>query len=119
MLKVSFFPIIPVRLASKSAETNTSALIDSGATISIFQAKIAENLGITIENGNEIYLGRVAGRIKGYVHRLKLETANKNFFCPIVFSYEYKVSLNLLGRQIFFKQFTITFEEQKHLIHLN
>lgn len=32
------------------------ALIDSGATVSIFKAEVAEALGIDIETGKEIYL---------------------------------------------------------------
>ncbi|MFH1955791.1 MAG: hypothetical protein ABIJ36_02675, partial [Patescibacteria group bacterium] len=58
------------------------------------------------------------GRIKGYIHKLEVEIAGKRFICPVVFSYEYLVSFNLLGRDAFFKQFRIIFEEEKNLLAL-
>lgn len=112
------FPVIPLRLQFKTKILDSSALIDSGATISIFRADVAQNLGLKIENGKEIYLGGVGGRIKGYLHKLPIEVAGKKFLCPLVFSYEYLVSLNLLGREEFFKRFRIIFEEKKSLLKL-
>jgi len=94
------------------------ALIDSGATVSIFKAEVAEILGISIENGKEIWLGGVGGHIKGYLHQVKIEAAGKKFVCPVVFSREYFVSFNLLGRQEFFKKFKIVFEEKKNRLRL-
>jgi len=96
----------------------STALVDSGATISVFRADIALNLGLTIEKGKKIYLGGVGGHIKGYIHVLKVEIAKKSFLCPIVFSYEYFVSLNLLGRAEFFKRYRIVFEEKKNFLRL-
>jgi len=113
-----FFPVVPLRLHFKTKILDSSALIDSGATISIFRADVAQNLGLKIEDGREIYLGGVGGRIKGYLHKLPIEIAGKKFLCPIVFSYEYLVSLNLLGRDEFFKRFRIIFEEKKNYLKL-
>ncbi|MBI3559395.1 hypothetical protein HY085_03270 [Candidatus Gottesmanbacteria bacterium] len=58
------------------------------------------------------------GRIKGYLHKLEVEIAGKNFLCPVVFSREYTVSFSLLGREAVFKQFKIIFEEKKNLLTL-
>jgi hypothetical protein len=113
-----FFPVIPLRLHTKTKALDTSALVDSGATVSIFRADVAQSLGLRIEDGKEIYLGGVGGRIKGYLHKLPIEIAGKKFLCPIVFSYEYLVSLNLLGREEFFKRFRIIFEEKENLLKL-
>lgn len=113
-----FFPIIPVRFFTANKTIDSSALIDSGATISIFRSDVAANLGLQIEKGAEIYLGGVGGRIKGYIHKLTLETAGKKFLCPVVFSHEYLVSFNLLGRDEFFKRFRIIFEEKKNYLKL-
>lgn len=94
------------------------ALVDSGATISIFTQDIAQKLNLPINKGKEIYLGGVGGRIKGYIHDIKLEIADKKLSIPVVFSYEYTVSFNLLGRQGVFKNFKITFEEKDYLVKL-
>lgn len=113
-----FFPVVPLRLHIGQTRVDSSALIDSGATVSIFKTEIAEKLGIKIETGKEIFLGGVGGHIRGYQHELKIEVAGKKFFCPIVYSREYLVSFNLLGRQEFFKRFKIIFEEKNKYIKL-
>lgn len=112
------FPIVPLRFHIGKTTTDSSALVDSGATVSIFRADVALNVGLEIEKGTEIYLGGVGGHIKGYQHEVQIEVAGKKFACPIVFSREYLVSFNLLGRQKLFKMFKITFEEKKNLLKL-
>lgn len=113
-----YFPIVPVTISYKLKKADTSALIDSGATISIFKEDVADLLGIKIENGEEIFMGGVGGRIKGYLHKLDMEVASKKFKIPVIFSYEYLVSLNLLGRDTFFPNFSITFTEKDKIFTL-
>jgi hypothetical protein len=114
-----YFPVIPVTVSTGKIEKyDTTALIDSGATVSIFRTDIANQLKIDIKKGEKISLGGVGGKIKGYVHELKAEIGNKFFKIPVVFSFEYSVSFNLLGRSGFFDQFRITFDEKKKLVEL-
>lgn len=113
-----FFPVIPLRFYFKEKTIDTSALVDSGATVSIFKTDVANDLGLKVEEGKEIYLGGVGGRIKGYIHKLEIETANRKFFCPIVFSHEYLVSFNLVGRDVFFNKFRIIFDEKNNQVLL-
>ncbi|MEK7518147.1 MAG: retroviral-like aspartic protease family protein [Patescibacteria group bacterium] len=108
------FPVVPLSLKFGHKKKEFFALVDSGATISIFRSEVADSLGINVNSGKEIYLGGVGGRIKGYIHKLEVEIAGKQFVCPVVFSYEYLVSFNLLGRDVFFEQFRIIFEEKKN-----
>ena len=108
------FPVIPLSLKFGNKKKEFFALVDSGATISIFRSEVADSLGINVTSGKEIYLGGVGGRIKGYIHNLETEIAGKHFVFPVVFSYEYLVSFNLLGRASFFKKFRIIFEERKN-----
>jgi len=114
----NYFPIIDFLIYSKGKVQRTSALVDSGATVSVFKEDIAEQLGVIIEKGTETYLGGVGGRIKGYIHKLEIKIAGKKFICPVVFSHEYLVSFNLLGREAFFRQFKIVFEEKNNLLKL-
>lgn len=114
----AFFPIIPLSFHFRNKGKRVFALIDSGATVSIFRSEVADALGVTIEDGKEIFLGGVGGHIRGYIHNLNIEVARKSFVCPIVFSREYTVSFNLLGREAFFTQFAITFEEKKQRVEL-
>lgn len=114
----NFFPLVPLKVLSRKKFVDTFALVDSGATISIFREDIAKQLGIKIEKGEKTYLGGVGGRIKGYIHKLEIRAAGKKILCPVVFSYEFTVSFNLLGREAFFKRFRIIFEEKKKVIKL-
>lgn len=112
------YPIVPLALAHKQKQVEVYALIDSGATTSIFRPEVAEELDLEIEKGEEIYLTGVGGRIKGYLHNLKIKVAGKEFISPIIFSYEYTVSLNLLGREGFFKNFLVVFDEKSGKVEL-
>ena len=94
-----YYPVVPVVFVVGKKRIRTQALIDSGATISVFGEETAENLGVKIEKGEKTILGGVGGRIIGYIHKLRLRVAGKDFICPIVFSREYLVSFNLLGRE--------------------
>lgn len=113
-----FFPAIPLHIISSKEKFYTAALIDSGAVVSIFKADIAHQLGIEIEKGQEIILGGVGGRIKGYHHKIKVQIGRKILEIPVVFSHEYLVSFNLLGRDTFFENFVITFDEKNQKIKL-
>ena len=116
-VKGNLFPLVSISLSYKDNRNDYFALIDSGATVSIFKIDVAEYLGVEIEKGEEIVMSGVGGWIKGYVHKLTLEVAGQKLTCPVVFSREYLVSFNILGRKSFFEKFKITFDEsQKRVI---
>lgn len=114
----SYFPVVPLYFTTSKKRVRALALIDSGASISIFRTETATTLGISIESGVKTILGGVGGKIVGYVHKLPIEVAGKKFICPIVFSRDYLVSFNLLGREAFFEQFQITFDEKHRRLSL-
>ena len=114
----NLYPIILFQVEFKRTIAKTSALIDSGASISIFREDVAKQLGLVIDQGTQTLLGGVGGRIKGYVHNLELKIAGKNIIAPVVFSYEYSVSFNLLGRSGIFENFKITFDEKNLVVKL-
>jgi hypothetical protein len=106
------FPLIPITLIKENIEIDTDALIDSGANISVFREEIAECLEIVIEDGEEILLQGLGGRIVGYIHELKVRVEDEEFPCKVVFSKELTVALNILGREGFFEYFQVTFNEK-------
>jgi len=114
-----YFPILEVNLKRK---LKVKALVDSGATLSVFRPEIADYLEIPIFKGKQVYLTGIGGRILGYIHRIDLSVDGKEFFkCKIVFSKEFTVSFNILGRDNFFIPFLITFNEKirKVVLKLN
>jgi len=63
----NLYPIIEIILERKRKKIRIDALVDSGATISVFQGSIGEYLGIPIENGQRRIFQGVGGKIIGYV----------------------------------------------------
>ncbi len=108
-----YFPIIQVGLKNRGREIRVNALVDSGASFSVFRSEIADYLGISLEKGKRIYLTGLGGRILGYLHILQMEVDGEKFRCKIIFSEELTISFNLLGRDNFFLPFLITFSEKK------
>lgn len=107
-----YFPVIKVKLKGPKEELITEALIDSGASFSVFRSEVADYLGIPLEKGKPVYLTGIGGRILGYLHKIKVKVGKKSFVCKIIFSKEYTVSFNILGRDNFFVPFLITFNEK-------
>lgn len=116
--KEQFFPLINIEATLGKQAIDIIALIDSGAAISIFKDVVAEKLGVKIEKGEKVILNGVGGRIIGYMHKIEITVAKKRFTCPVIFSREYVASFNVLGREVFFKQFTIIFEEKRKQLKL-
>jgi len=115
----TYYPIIGIRAKNQKNEVGVKSLVDSGASYSVFRPEIANYLGIQIEQGEPIFLTGIGGRILGYIHKIDVSVDRKNFFnCKIVFSKEYTVSLNILGRDNFFLPFLITFNEKFRKITL-
>ena len=110
------FPVINIKCMNNRNALVVKALVDSGASFSVFRPEIAEHLGIKLEQGKQIYLEGIGGRILGYLHRIKVEVAGKSFLCKIVFSRELTISFNLLGRNNFFIPFLITFNEKAKIV---
>lgn len=112
----NFYPVVDFNIYFGNNTFYTSALVDSGASISVFTPETAKLLNLTIEKGKEIFLGGVGGRIKGYIHNLQFRVIEKVFTAPVVFSQEYLASYNLLGRNGVFENFKICFEEKKKTV---
>ena len=108
----SFYPVVDIMLKGKKAEITVKALLDSGASFSVFRSEIADHLGVIVERGKPLYLEGIGGRILGYLHWISVAVGGRKFLCRIAFSREFSVSLNLIGRDNFFSKFRITFDEK-------
>lgn len=112
-----FFPIADLTLKTYRSQISLKALVDSGASYSVFRSEVADYLGINIEKGKPMYLEGIGGRILGYMHNLLVYIGNRLFKCKVVFSRELTISFNILGRDNFFMPFLITFcEKAKEVI---
>ena len=114
-----YFPVVDIALAVVSRRSLTvKALVDSGASYSVFRAEVLEYLGIPLRRGERLSLEGIGGRILGYRHRIPAQVGATRFLFTVVFSQELAVSFNLLGRENFFQQFLVTFDERGRSIRL-
>lgn len=111
-----YFPVIDVSIKGAGRDLTIKALVDSGASFGVFRSEIADYLGINIEKGKQMYLEGIGGRILGYLHNLRISVGKKSLKCKIVFSREFTVSFNILGRDNFFLPFLISFYEKKRKV---
>ena len=118
-IKGKSYPAIPVTLLSKGKRIEIYTIIDSGSEVSLFDKELAKRLGINYRLTKDIrYMGGVSGRLLVYVHQLDISIGGRTFPCKIGFSDERTTSHNLLGRQGFFENFKITFDEKNKKIFL-
>lgn len=111
-----YFPVIDVTVRYLKKNLTIKALVDSGASFSVFRPEIADYLGVHIERGKKMYLEGIGGRILGYLHNLNVSVGNTSLRCKIVFSREFTVSFNILGRDNFFLPFSISFLERRRKV---
>ncbi|MEM5811705.1 MAG: hypothetical protein QXG91_03135 [Candidatus Aenigmatarchaeota archaeon] len=113
-----YFPVIPVIISILSKSIKTSALIDSGASISLFHGSIARELGLVLESGKKRIFQAASGRFIGYVHKVNIIIGEEKFPCRIAFSDELITSFNLLGRETIFDKFLVIFNEKNKIVEL-
>ena len=113
------YPIVPITVSHGEKKLRTEGLIDSGASFSVFSADIAEYLELPLETGSVVHLSGIGGRILGYRHEINLAVETVTFRAVVVFSADFISSFNLLGRDNFFEQFRITFDEKQSSVDLD
>ena len=96
----------------------TRAYVDSGASFSIFNAEIAEYLGLDYRKGNKIYPAGVGGHICAYINEILITIPNIEIWCKVLFSDEFTVKFNLLGRAGIFDRFKVCFDDPEKKLYL-
>ena len=107
-----FYPIIPVVIEGRE-KAIVHALVDSGATISLFHISIAEDIGIDLKDAEQVYLAGIGGYVKAYIKKqvkVSVEELGSTMI-PIAFTEYIASDVAILGRQDFFETFEITFRE--------
>jgi hypothetical protein len=106
-----FYPLIPIALSRGTRSVNTFALLDSGASISVFRPEIAEALDIPRTRRTGMRLGTASGGVDIGITRVRVEVGSTAFDARIGFSRAFAASFNILGRESFFHKFSICFNE--------
>lgn len=114
-----YYPVIPVTIVAGKGKIRTSAIVDSGASISIFNSGVMKPTRLDIESGEKRIFQGVSAKLVGYVHKVKIIIADKEIECNVIFSNELASSFNLLGRQGIFSQFKICFDESEKFVEFS
>jgi len=112
-LRGKHYPLIPIRLYYGDNAIKTYALVDSGSTLSVFRAEIADSLELRLEDGEKIALQSANAPLMVYAHRLQAVVEGESFELRVGFARDLLTSFNILGREGFFERFRIMFNERK------
>lgn len=115
-LRGKHYPLIPIKLYFEDHAVKTYALVDSGSTLSVFRAEIADSLGLKLEEGEEVALQFANAPLTVYSHILRASVESEFFELRVGFARDLLTSFNILGREGFFERFRITFNEGKREI---
>jgi len=72
-LRGKHHPLIPIKLYYEDSAVRTYALVDSGSTLSVFRAEIADSLELKLEDGEKVALQSANAPLMVYAHRLRAE----------------------------------------------
>ena len=108
------YPIIPMLVGFEKNWIPVSALVDSGAAISIFNADVGRALCIDVESGRKMEISGISGKVFAFVHKVKLNVGEKEFEAEVAFTDELAVPINLFGRKDAFENFIISIDESEN-----
>ena len=114
----NFYLVIPIELKANEKRFLTRAYVDSGASFSIFNAEIADYLGLDYRKGDKIYPARVGGHICAYINEIFISIHDIEIRCKVLFSDEFMVKFNLLGRAGIFDRFRVCFDDPEKKLYL-
>ncbi len=111
-------PVIPVRVAASDQWIDYEVLVDSGADICIFDAELAERLGIDLESGEHAVISGATGGVQdAYIHPVELTVGPRTFGARVAFM-STPEPYGLAGQRGFFAQFLVTFDQPNEQIEL-
>ena len=114
-------PIIPIEILHGSKSIKYAALIDSGADLCIFDAEVADYLGIDVRSGEiEKFKGiQESGQSTAYIHNVKIVIGGYDYYMTVAFSYEIaRHGFGILGQKGFFEKFIVKFDYSKQELEL-
>jgi hypothetical protein len=113
-------PVIPVEVVHRGLAVPYEVLVDSGADICLFDAQIAEILGIDVADGENQQVGGIVGTPETYyIHQVKIKVGGwvhsiRAGFLPGISKFGYGV----VGQNGFFDIFIAKFDLLKAEVEL-
>lgn len=115
--KKEHYPIIKIQIKGTAGPLETEVYVDSGASVSIFLARIATDLDIDYTKGKITYIMVGDGSfIPVYLHTLPIKIGHIWLTPTIGFSAHLGADFNLLGQKDIFDRFIVCFNKRKKII---
>ena len=115
-------PIIPIEISTDTDNAiSYEVLVDSGADISIFDAEVAEAIGITnLESGDKFVFSGITGEEEiGYLHIVTITVKDCSYQTTVVFSENIRDDGHgIVGQKGFLDYFAIKFDYYKKYVVL-
>ena len=107
-------PIIRLALRAGGGEVfETTALLDSGADISMLSPSVARIMGINLRKGRRRVLRGLGGEIEAYVHRVHFNIGALHFHARVAFP---RVEIpNIIGRLDVMKAVDVIFRDERQV----
>lgn len=113
-------PIIPIELSYQSISIPYEVLADSGADFCVFDAEVADILGLPITKGKRRqFSGITGGRANMYIYPIELRVGGWSYKIEAGFSREMgPYAHGIVGQKGFFDQFIVKFDYAKEEIEI-
>jgi hypothetical protein len=113
-------PYIPIRILHGNNFQDLICLVDSGADLCLFPAKIGEILGIEVESGRKERIGGIAETpIVAYVHSVRLIVRGlSGVDVEAGFTESRGIRTGILGQRGFFDKYRITFQRSRNWVDI-
>ena len=93
------------------------AYLDSGASASVFQMKVAKALGLSKRAGQKRFITVGDGdQMPVFYYRLRVRFSNFVFWAQVGFSEALGTGFNIIGRASFFERFRICFNDHDKVL---
>jgi hypothetical protein len=107
-------PLARVALRSGSGEQfDITALVDSGADISMFSPSVGRIIGIDLRRGKREVFHGLGGEIEAYIHHIDLQVGSARLRARVAFP-EVEIP-NILGRLDVLKKTSLHFKDEKEV----
>lgn len=113
-------PVIPIKITHREISVPYEVLVDSGADFCIFDAQIADILGIDVTSGKRDQVAGITGVLASiYFHNLTIEVGGWPFVIKAAFLRDIgKFGYGVVGQTGFFDTFTVKFDLSKEEIEI-
>ena len=112
-------PVIPIEIHRNNLEVPYEVLVDSGADISVFDASLADVLGINFVKGiKKQIIGATGFPENMYLHTILIKVGNIKFKIEVGFMNISTNSYGIVGQKGFFDKFIVKFDLKKAEVEL-